>query len=331
MAGNFPEPAQQKDPEFRNSLEAIAGIPDPFMRLEALESYLRRSRRQGNSPPVDKHLYLHLTDTAYRTRNFTRVLRYGERALQENWNNPRIKMALYFYLSRACEEESVNLGKALQYAAFIHELATVVDPGHTDSAIWVRFVAPTQRLSMRILAAEARNGEDWGRALRAGVSAFEMDPSEDSARELYETARHAESNPDGGEFALEALEVLCRSSLVRPEYLNRLAFWYSRRDRNDRAVVLLKESYNIQFDPAVAYTIGKLLQKSNPDEAMDYLAEAVQSGKEDLSTRARRLLEHLVFNVQSHGIPAQELEKKYDTLLQAAAERVNVRKSGDSH
>jgi len=306
----------------RDNLAAIAKIPDPFTRMTALEEFYRRSRRDTGKAEVDRNLLLHLTDTAYQIRNFPLVLRYGEDGLARDWNNPRLKMALYFYVARACEEQGVNTGKALRYASFIEELARVEDPTRADAVIWKQFVAPAQRLYMRLRANRAKNADDWQKAVESGIFALELDTGEEAGKELYETALRARLDEHGRAAAVAALRALCRSPLARPEYLNRLAFWHSQDDRPDMAAELLITSYGMKRDPAVAYTIGKLLQKSRLAEALDYLAEAVRTGKGETATRARRLLEHLFFNVHAADLSAAEQERAFESLMQSAAQRV---------
>lgn len=306
----------------RENLAEIAKIPDPFARMSALEEFYRHSRSDPETTRVDRNLLLHLTDTAYQIRNFLLVMRYGEEGLTRDWNNPRLKMALYYYVARACEEQGVNIAKALRYAAFIQELARVEDPLRADAVIWKQFVAPAHRLAMRLRASRAEDTADWQKAMEAGIVALELDANEEAGKELYETALRARLDEHGRAAAVAALQALCRSPLARPEYLNRLAFWHSQDDRPDMAAELLITSYGIKRDPAVAYSIGKLLQKSRLPEALDYLAEAVQTGKGETATRARRLLEHLFFNVHAADLAAAEQEKVFAQLMQAAARRV---------
>ncbi len=305
-----------------DGLETIIAIADPFARMSALEERYRSLRSGRAGAEVDRNLLLHLTDTAYQIRNFSLVLRYGEEALARDWNNPRLKMALCFYVARACEEQGVNIGKALRYADFIRESARVVDPAQADALIWKQFVAPAQLLVMRLEAGRAREAAGWDKAIAAGILALELDASEATGKELYETALRARAHDQGGAAAIVALEALCRSSLARPEYLNRLAFWHSQEDRGDRAAEWLTASYRLKRDPAVAYTIGKLLQRRSPEEAMNYLAEAAHAAEGETATRARRLLEHLFFNVHAADRTVPEQEKAFQDLMQAAAKRV---------
>ncbi|MBN1197386.1 MAG: hypothetical protein JXA62_08265 [Candidatus Aminicenantes bacterium] len=308
--------------ESRENLASIVTIPDPFARMSALEEFYRHSRSDPETTGVDRNLLLHLTDTAYQIRNFPLVLRYGEEGLTRDWNNPRLKMALYYYVARACEEQGVNTAKALRYAAFIQELARVEDPLRADAVIWKQFVAPAQRLVMRLRASRARDAADWQQATESGIIALELDANEEAGKELYETALRARLHEQGGAAAVAALQALCRSPLARPEYLNRLAFWHSQDDRPDMAAELLITSYGMKRDPAVAYTIGKLLQKTRLPEALDYLAEAVKTGKGETATRARRLLEHLFFNVHAVDLSPAEQEKAFAQLMQDASRRV---------
>ena len=105
IAGAADEPARMED-----SLDAIVKIPDPFVRMSALEKHYQRQRRAPGEADVDRNLLLHLTDTAFQVRNFAGVLRYGEEGLRRDWNNPRLKMALYFSVARACEELDIIIG-----------------------------------------------------------------------------------------------------------------------------------------------------------------------------------------------------------------------------
>jgi len=305
-----------------DTLAAIAKIPDPFVRMTALEECYTRRRLEPDTPDVDRNLLLHLTDTAYQIRRFPAVLRYGEEGLRREWNNPRLKLALYFYVARACEELGVNEAKVLRYTAFIRQLAGVVDPTRADPLIWQRFVAPSLRLAMRLKANRAATSDDWLDTVADGIAALALDANEEVGKELYAMALRARAHEHGGAAAVAALEALCRSSIATTEHLNRLAFWYSRQDRQEQAAALLIASYGRKRDAAVAYTIGKLLQNRRPEEAMDYLAESVQAGNGEVSTRARRLLEHLFFNVHKQDLTPPEREDAFESLLQKAAKRL---------
>jgi len=325
MAPVSPVVAAEENTPAGDSLAAIIKIPDPFVRMSALEKHYQRQRRAPGEAGVDRNLLLHLTDTAFQVRNFPLVLRYGEEGLRRDWNNPRLKMALYFSVARACEELDLNIGKALRYAGYIHRLAQVVDPAATDPLIWKRYVAPALRLSMRLKVKTAGDKQAWRSALDNGIAALAVDATEEAGRELYETARRARASESGGEAALEALEALCRSSLARVEYINRLAFWYSRDGLQDKAADWMIKSYNEKPDPAVAYTIGKLLQSRDLPKAMQYLAESVHAGKGEAATRSRRLLEHLFFNVHAGEMDPGEKEAAFDRLMREAAERLRSR------
>ena len=70
--------------------------------------------------------------------------------------------------------------------------------------------------------------------------------------------------------------------------------------------------------------MGVLLNKTDIDSAMNYLAESNLLNDEKYSPKALELLQHLFFNIKSKGQLPEEQEKGFQEILLAAKTRLGI-------
>jgi hypothetical protein len=92
----------------------------------------------------------------------------------------------------------------------------------------------------------------------------------------------------------------------------------------DKAIENLKISYQMKKNAKVAYDLGVLLNKTDIDSAMNYLAESDLLNDEKYSPKALELLQHLFFNVKSKGQLPAEQEKGFQEILLSAKNRLGI-------
>jgi len=289
---------------------------DPLLRFQKLEEYYNKNREDDQK--VDKKFILSIVKAAFESKKFDRVIKYGEKALKFEWMNEENKLGLYLQISNAYVVLKINLTKAYNYSEFVINRTKIMINSESDSILIKKFVIPALYLQIRILDKEVIDLEALENGLKKSTELYLYEKSPEFARYVFVFTNRLYYQFNKHEEAIKALEMICNDNNAKPEYLNKIALWYSKNDEIEKAIVFLERSYNLKKDAKIAYSLGKLLQKKDINKAIDYLAESYLMGDKKSSNNSKLLLEHLYFNIKMDEKSPEEKEKGYIEILNKA-------------
>jgi tetratricopeptide (TPR) repeat protein len=268
-------------------------------------------------------MYLTLTETAYQLQQFDKTIQYGEKALLYKEIDPQNKLRIYLYLANAYNQTKKDIAKAYSYADLVIKLGKSLRlETQSNAAIDTNFIAPALRIQVQLLAVKPEDPQNVVNALDKAIEAYQLDKSEKSANlVLLFSKRMLDSNRVEG--AIRGIEAINQNK-PSAEYYKMLGMWYARLKNQDKAIENLKASYQMKKNAKVAYDLGVLLNKTDIDSAINYLAESNLLNDEKYSGEALKLLQQLVFYVKTKGQPQAEQEKVFNDILAAAKARLEI-------
>ena len=300
---------------------AIQGEKNLQTRLDKLEEYYKTYGDKDERNAI--YMYMDLVNTAYQLQQFDKTIQYGEKALLYKEMDPQNKLLIYLFLANAYNLTKKDIDKAYNYADLVIELAKSLHIENQSNAnIDANFIAPALRIQVQLLLSKPQNVKNTTDAFNKALDAYKLDNSDKSCNfVLYLSERMVKLNQVEG--AIKGVEII-NEAKPNADYANRLAFWYERLGNRPKAIENLKSSYQMKKSSKVAYDLGVLLNKTDIDSAMDYLAESNLLNDEKYSPKAMELLQHLFFNVKSKGQLPADQEKGFQEILLAAKTRLGI-------
>lgn len=296
---------------------------DPLLRFQKLEEYYNKNREDDQK--VDKKFILTIVRAAFESKKFDRVIKYGEKALKFEWVNEENKLGLYLQISNAYVVLKINLTKAYNYSEFVVNRTKIMIKNGSNHGLNEKFVIPALYLQIRILDKEVIDLEALENVLKKSTELYLYKKSPKFARYVFVFTNRLYYQFNKHEEAIKALEMICNDNNAKPEHLNKIAYWYSKKNENKKAIEYLKRSYNLKKDAKIAYSLGKLLQNKDIDKAIDYLAESYLMGDKNTSNNSKLLLEHLYFNIKMDEKFPEEKEKGYIEILNKARLKLGLK------
>lgn len=320
VLASFAKETNQVDP-----MQDALNEKNPAQKLQKLEEYYYNNRGQNQN--LNKNVFIHIIHIASQLKEFKKVIEYGERALKYEWNNKIVKLNLYLSITNAYVKTGVNLAKAYNYSEFVINLSFLIDKKKETFDFKKKLIIPAYYLQMQILNIESADLGTAKKALKKAIELHRYDKSLKSANFVFNFCKKLYTLFQQHDQAIEALENICSDKIFNPEYLNTLALWYSRKKNKQLAVKYLKKSYTLKKDAKTAYSLGKLLQSIDIDSAIEYLADAFLLNDPRISNRAKKLLEHLYFNIKAEKKNAEEQEGGFQLILNSAKVRLGLKTS----
>jgi tetratricopeptide (TPR) repeat protein len=312
-------PAMNK--EQTDAWMAILGEKNLQARLDKLEEYFKIYGDKDERNAI--YMYLNLADTAYQLQQFDKTIQYGEKALLYKEIEAQNKLRIYLFLANAYNLTKKDIDKAYSYADLVIELAKSLRlETQSNTTINTGFIAPALRIQVQLLLSKPKDIKNTTDAFNKALEAYKLDNSEKSSNfVLFLSERMVKLNQV--ESAIKGIETINQAKPTA-DNANRLAFWYERLGNRAKAIENLKISYQMKTNSKVAYDLGVLLNKTDIDSAMNYLAESNLLNDEKYSPKALELLQHLFFNVKSKGQLPAEQEKGFQEILLAAKTRLGI-------
>lgn len=300
---------------------AIQSETNPQIRLEKLEEYYQTYGDKDERNAL--YMYLSLTDTSYQLQQFEKTILYGEKVLPYKDLDAQSKLRVYLFLANAYNLTKKDAEKAYNYTDLLIELAKSIRVENASNpAIDNNFLAPALRIQVQLLAAKPENPQNAVTAFNKSLEAYQLDKSDKSAQfVLVFSERMLKS--ERVEDAIRGIEAI-NANKPNADYYKMLGMWYARLKNEEKAIENLKASYLLKNNAKVAYDLGVLLNKTDIDAAMDYLAEAHLLNDEKYSPEALKLLQHLVLFVKTKGQPQPEQEKAFNDIVAAAKARLGI-------
>lgn len=288
-------------------------------RLEKLEGYYNTYGDKDERNAL--YMYLSLTDAAYQLQQFEKAILYGEKALLYKDMDSQNKLRVYLFLANAFNLTKKDTEKAYSYANSIIELGKSMHVENlSNAAIDINYIAPALRIQVQLLAAKPEDIQNAVTAFNKSLEAYQLDKSDKSANFVLVFSERMLKN-QRVEDAIRGIEALNQNK-PNSEYYKMLGMWYARLKNQDKAIENLKASYQIKNNAKVAYDLGVLLNKTDIDMAMNYLAESHLLNDEKYSGEALKLLQHLVLFEKTKGQPQSEQEKAFNDIIAAAKTRL---------
>ncbi len=308
-------PASKKDKE-QLYLEAITA-QDPEIKMQKLEEYYEKygKKKKYQTAP----LFVHLVDTAYKVKQFDKMLEYAEAGNKSGKlseiDKINIKLKLAYYNLYVKKDFKTAAAQADEILAFGRTL--------NNPACDRMFCAPALRIKIAILETQSNDEESILKALDTSLQAYKIDRSEQSAKFV-----HYFANKLYGEFgrydkAIATLETICAAPDALTEHLDKLASWYVTDGFNDKALKYLKISYEKEKNSQKAYLIGKFTYKNNIDKGLEFLAEATVLGEAPYAGQAGSLLEEAYNEFKGQEQTPEQRDEAIQQLIENARIKLN--------
>jgi tetratricopeptide (TPR) repeat protein len=318
ISGTFVLPAMNKAQT--DAWIAIQGEKNLQIRFDKLEEYYKTYGDKDERNAM--YMYLNLADAAYLLQQFDKTILYGEKSLLYKDLDPQNKLRIYLCLANAYNLTKKDMDKAYSYADQVIELAKTLRAESQSTTIDTNYTAPALRIQVQLLAAKPDDPQNAITAFNKSLEAYQLDKSDKSANFVLVFSERMLKN-QRVEDAIRGIEAVNQNK-PNAEYYKMLGMWYNRLKNSDKAIENLKASYQMKKNAKIAYDLGVLLNKTDIDGAIEYLAEANLLNDEKYSPDALKLLQHLVFFVKAKDLPQAEQMKTFNDILAAAKTRLGI-------
>lgn len=300
----------------------LVGEKDMQIKLQKLEAYYNKygAKEDRNS----MYLYLHLAETTYQLQQYEKTIQFGEKALSYKEIEASHKLRVYLYLANAYNLTKKDPEKSYSYAEQVIELAKSLRSvaSQSNQTFDVIYTAPALRVQVQLLVAKSQEPSILLEAFNKALEAYQIDKSEKSASIVVVLSDRL-AKKEKVEEAIRGIEIINQNK-PNADYYKLLGIWYERLKNRAKAIENLKASYDLKKNAKVAYDLGVLLNQTDLDSALNFLAEANLLNDEKYSPEALKLLQHLFFNIKTKGQPAADQEKEFQGILDAAKTRLGI-------
>lgn len=314
-------------------LKAVAE-KDPEAKMGLLKEYVQK---YGNKE--DKWLrfiYLNLSDTAFKLKNYDECIQNGEIALETGEVDSANKLRVYFSLANSYYATKRDLDKAFKYAQSVIDLSrTLIQQTRDTSQDQEQaeqfaknyknfYIAPSFRLQGLILYFKDKdNHENIKQAAEKAIEAY----NEDKADMYFQLAFSLAGNlAQKGQYdaAIEVAEKLIDKE--NPEYkqVDFLAKLYTKKKNKEKALYYYELAYKSKPTATLAKRIGQMVHKKDANKAVQYFADAFVIGGMDKETEVYKFLEHLYFNEVAKDKTPEEKEAGFKEVINAAKTRRGI-------
>ncbi|MCX6555381.1 MAG: hypothetical protein NTZ12_10305 [Candidatus Aminicenantes bacterium] len=289
-------------------------------RFDKLEEYFKIYGDKDERNAM--YMYMNLADAAYLLQQFEKTILYGEKTLLYKDVDPQNRLRIYLSLANAYNLTKKDMDRAYGYADQVIELAKTLRAETQSTTIDTSYIAPALRIQVQLLAAKSDDPQSSIDAFNKSLEAYQLDKSDKSANFVLVFSERMLKN-QRLEDAIRGIEAINQNK-PNAEYFKMLGMWYNRLKNPDKAIENLKASYEMKKNAKVAYDLGVLLNKTDIDGAMGYLAESFLLNDEGYSKKAEELLRTLVVFHKTKGQPQTEQEKAYNDILATAKVRLGI-------
>ncbi|MFQ6082268.1 MAG: hypothetical protein ACE5WD_02780 [Candidatus Aminicenantia bacterium] len=284
-------------------------------KIQLFKEFL--SKYSGQGTPYEKYVYANLALMPGTSKDYSRAIEYGEKALSFSDLDEFTKTQLYIVLSGSYTELGQNLEKAKRYADLAIELAQVNvnrDSTATTPKQWQRLLGGGYYAK----ASTLRKLNQDVQAVDYLIKAYNILKNQQIARDLKKVAKTCYNLKR----YKEAENACSIAYSVLKDYES--TYYYAkalyRNGKKEQALIYFKRAYNKYRHSDIAYNIGIILAKDETrlDEAINYLAEATVLNNGNISGQAKKLLEHLYFNKK------KGTKEEFEKLLKDAKTRLGL-------
>jgi tetratricopeptide (TPR) repeat protein len=314
-------------------LKAVAE-KDPAAKMGLLKEYVQK---YGNKK--DKWLrfiYLNLSDTAFKLKNYDECIQNGEMALESGEVDNANKLRVYFSLANSYYVTKRDMDKAYQYAQSVIDLSrTLIRQTRETSQDQAQaeqfasnyksfYVAPACRLQGLILYFKDKdNPENIKQAAEKAIEAYKEHKADMYFQMAFSLAGNLAQKRQF-DAAIDVAEKIIDKQKPKFKEVDFLARLYSRKKNKEKSLFYYELAYKSKPTAALARRIGQLVHKKDVNKAVQYFADAFVIGGMDKETNAYKFLEHLYFNEVAKDKTPEEKEAGFKQVINAAKTRRGI-------
>lgn len=314
-------------------LKAVAE-KDPQAKMALLKEYV-----QKYGDKQDKWLgfiYLNLSDTAFKLKNYDECIQNGETALEGEEVDNANKLRVYFSLANSYYATKRDLDKAYQYAQSVIDLSrTLIQQTRETSQDQAQaeqfaqnyksfYVAPSFRLQGLILYFKDKdNQENIKQAAEKAIEAYNEDKQDIYFQLGFSLAGNLAQK---GQYdaAIDVAEKLIDKENPTYKQVDFLAKLYNKTKNKEKTLFYYELAYKSKPTATLAKRIGQLVHKKDVNKAVQYFADAYVIGGMDKETEVYKFLEHLYFNKIAKDKTPEEKEAGFKEVINAAKIRRGI-------
>lgn len=307
---------------------------DLNLKLQYLKEYEAKYGKKKDR--LLKFLYLNLSDTSFKLKNYDETIQFGEKSLAFPDIDASNKLRIYLTLAISNQIAKIDIEKAYHYAGLTIELSKelILEHGKLSQPQETKekyinnyktfYLAPAYRLQGLILFEKGKDSIDnLKEALEKASLAFRTDESQTSSKMVFSLACNFKKKNLNDE-AIEAIELILDKEKPEYNHTHFLANLYLKKDKT-RAVEYFEMAHKTKRKAKTAMNIGILIYKKNIEKGIKYFAEAFLLSNSDKDTKAYKYLESLYFNQPKikEKSPAEQ-ENGFREIINAARLRLGM-------
>ena len=314
-------------------LKAVAE-KDPEAKMGLLKEYV-----QKYGDKEDKWLrfiYLNLSDTAFKLKNFDECIQNGEMALEGGEVDRANKLRVYFSLANSYYATKRDMDKAFEYAQQVVDLSrTLIQQTKETSQDQEQatqfadnyknyYIAPAFRLQGLILYFKNKdNPENIKQAAEKAIEAYKEHNNDIYFQMAFSLAGNL-AQKGKYDAAIDIAEKIVDKEKPTFKEVDFLAKLYTRKKDKDKSLFYYELAYKSKPTADLAKKIGQLVSKKDAYKAVQYFADAYVIGGMDKETEAFKYLEHLYFNEIAKDKTPEEKEAGFKEIINAAKTRRGI-------
>ena len=315
-------------------LKAVAE-KNPEAKISLLKEYV-----QKYGDKEDKWLrfiYLNLSDTAFKLKNYDECIQNGEKALESGEVDNANKLRVYFSLANSYYATKRDMIKAYEYAQSVIDLSrTLIQQTRDTSQDQEQaeqfaknyksfYIAPSFRLQGLILYFKDKdNFENIKKAAEKAIDAYKEDEKEIYFKMAFSLAGNLAQK---GQYdaAIAVAEKLVDKENPKFKEVDFLAKLYIKKKNKEKSLFYYELAYKSKPTATLARKIGQMVHKKDAVKAVKYFADAYVIGGMDKETEVYKFLEHLYFNIVAKDKTPEEKEAGFKEVINAAKTRRGIK------
>jgi len=338
VASFFSFPAANKEKE-ELYLKAITE-KDLNTKIGLLKEY-EQKYGQIKEDKTLKFIYQALADTSYRLKNYDETINYGEIALGYEDMDQSIKLNTLLFIANSFLILKKDFDKAYSNAEKMIELCDKFasqmensgqDKAKVEQMVNVNktaFIAPAYSIQAWALYSKDKdNPESVKLAAQKFLKAYEIDKAERTANMIFSLSVNL-SQKNLLQDAIDNVEKIYNREnnpkiFIESSFLGQM---YLRLKEKEKAIHYMELAYKIKPQADAAMSIGRMVNKTDPEKGIRYFSDAYILNGEDVHSDAYKYLQQLYFMVVAKDKSNDEKEKGFQQILDDAKARVgNVTK-----
>ncbi len=278
-----------------------------------------------------RFIYLNLADTSFKLKQYDDTIQYGEIAMSYEELDATNKLRLYFSLSNSYNLTKKDLDKAIFYADKMIEVSKSLieqaekastDPEKTKQFVQNYknyYIAPACRIQAKILYDKGEIKKAADKALES----YEQDKSKKSAAMAFSLGINLFKKKQILD-AIATVEPVIDKEKPTYREANFLATAYYKSNNKEKAIQYFELAYKTKQRKDLAMKIGRLVHKAQPQKGLKYFADAYVLSELNKETDAFKYLQQLYFNRIAKDKSAEEKEKGFKEVVNAAKARLGL-------